>query len=102
MIFRVLVNIAFAFLGPLGAATLLIGDWLLNAFIVVKVVENVVPNGPAIVGNVSEMVPILMNAVYSAAMPVLMANYTGMANDIMNVTKPIFLEEWFNSTTVLA
>lgn len=103
MIFTALVNIAFAFFGPLGAAALLLGDWLFNAFLVVKVVENVVPNGPAIIGNASEMIPVLFNTLYSAAVPFIMVNYTGMASELMNVTTPAFLDDLIHmkNTTML-
>lgn len=76
MIFTVLTNIAFAFLGPLGAAALVVGDWWFNLYMVTKVVETVVPNGPAIVGNISELVPVLVNTLYSAAVPLFAVNYT--------------------------
>lgn len=70
----------FAFFGPIGAASLIVGDWLFNAFLIVKTVEYVVPNGPAIVGNVSQMIPVVANILYSAVVPLLGANYTGIVN----------------------
>ena len=70
----------FAFFGPIGAASLIVGDWLFNAFLIVKTVEYVVPNGPAIVGNVSQMIPVVANIVYSTLVPLLGANYTGIIN----------------------
>jgi hypothetical protein len=88
MIFTALVNIAFAFLGPLGAATLLLGDWIFNAYIVVSLFEYVVPNGPAIVGNASALVPVVLNTLYSAAVPILAANYTAAVKErIPNITE---------------
>ena len=78
MIFTVLTNIAFAFLGPLGAAAVVVGDWWFNLYMMGKVVETVVPNGPAIVGNISELVPVVANTLYSAAVPIFSVNYTGL------------------------
>jgi len=71
-----MTNLAFAFLGPLGAACVVVGDWWFNAYMVAKVVENVVPNGPAIVGNVSELFPVILNTMYSAAVPIIDLNYS--------------------------
>lgn len=102
MLFTILMNLAFAFLGPLGAAALLIGDWLLNVFIVVKVVENVVPNGPAILGNATEMAPVVLESIYNMLFPIIAANYTGLTEELMNVTTPI-VGDWFaNTTTIMA
>lgn len=81
MIFSVVTNIAFAFLGPLGGAAVIVGDWWFNAYMVAKIVENVVPNGAAIVGNVSELFPVILNTMYSAAVPVLGINYTQLLAD---------------------
>ena len=80
MIFSTLMNLMFAFFGPIGAASLIVGDWLFNAFLIVKTVEYVVPNGPAIVGNVSQMIPVVANIVYSTLIPLLGVNYTGIIN----------------------
>ena len=74
------MNLMFAFFGPIGAASLIVGDWLFNAFLIVKTVEYVVPNGPAIVGNVSQMIPVVANIVYSTLVPLLGVNYTGIIN----------------------
>ena len=74
------MNLMFAFFGPIGAASLIVGDWLFNAFLIVKTVEYVVPNGPAIVGNVSQMIPVVANIVYSTLIPLLGVNYTGIIN----------------------
>ena len=74
------MNLMFAFFGPIGAASLIVGDWLFNAFLIVKTVEYVVPTGPAIVGNVSQMIPVVANIVYSTLVPLLGANYTGIIN----------------------
>lgn len=82
MLFSVIINIAFAFLGPLGAAGVLIGDWMLNAFIAAKVVENIVPNGPAIVGNVTAIFPVVFTTMYSVVEPALKANYSGMLSEV--------------------
>lgn len=76
-----MTNLAFAFLGPLGAACVIVGDWWFNAYMVAKVVENVVPNGPAIVGNVSELFPVILNTMYSAAVPIIGVNYTQILAD---------------------
>lgn len=80
MIFSTLMNLTLAFFGPIGAATLMVGDWVFNAFLIVKTVEYVVPNGPAIVGNVSQMIPVVANIVYSTLVPLLGANYSGLVN----------------------
>ncbi len=76
MIFTLAANLAFFLLAPLGSVSLVVGDWVINAFIVAKLVENFVPNGPAIVGNVSTMLPVLMNITRSAVDPFLQVNYT--------------------------
>ncbi len=89
MIFSILTNLAFAFLGPLGAAALVVGDWWFNLYMITKVVESVVPNGPAIVGNISELVPVVVNTLYSAAVPLFAVNYTGILQEYapaMNLT----------------
>jgi hypothetical protein len=87
MLFSVLINIAFAFLGPLGAATVMVGDWMFNAFVVAKVVENVVPNGPAIVGNITAIFPVMAATAYSVAEPILRANYTGVIQEVAAKTE---------------
>jgi hypothetical protein len=81
MIFSILTNLAFGFLGPLGAAALVVGDWWFNLYMVTKVVETVVPNGPAIVGNMSELVPVIANTLYSAALPFITVNYSGLLQE---------------------
>ena len=81
MIFTVLTNLAFAFLGPLGAALVVVGDWWFNLYMVSKVVETVVPNGPAIVGNMSELVPVVVNTLYSAAVPLFTVNYSALLKE---------------------
>lgn len=96
MLFSVIVNIAFAFLGPLGAATVLIGDWMLNAFIAAKVVENVVPNGPAIVGNITAIFPVVFTTVYSVVEPAVQANYSGMFSELRANTE---VSEWAGNMT---
>jgi hypothetical protein len=96
MLFSILLNIAFAFLGPLGAATLLIGDWMLNAFIAAKVVENVVPNGPAIVGNITAIFPVVFTTVYSVVEPALKANYSGIFTELRSNTE---MGEWAGNMT---
>jgi hypothetical protein len=85
MIFTVLTNLAFAFLGPLGAAAVVVGDWWFNLYMITKVVETVVPNGPAIVGNISELVPVVTNTLYSAAVPLFAVNYTGLLQEYVPV-----------------
>ncbi len=85
MIFTLLTNLAFAFLGPLGAAAVVVGDWWFNLYMITKVVETVVPNGPAIVGNVSELVPVVTNTLYSAAVPLFAVNYTGLLQEYVPV-----------------
>ena len=94
-----MVNIAFAFFGPLGAAGLVIGDWMLNAFLVGKVVEHVVPNGPAIVGNFTAILPVLASTVYSAVEPALQVNYTGVAEEFLSRAE---FGEWASNMTKLA
>ena len=76
MIFSFAASLAFFILAPLGSVSLIIGDWVLNAFIVAKVVETYVPNGPAVVGNVTAMFPVLFNIAKSAMDPFLQVNYT--------------------------
>jgi hypothetical protein len=94
-----IVNVAFAFLGPLGAAGVLVGDWMVNAYLAAKVVETVLPNGPAIVGNFTGIFPVLFNTVYSAVEPALQVNYTGFALDALNEIK--FKELGENVTQIL-
>jgi hypothetical protein len=60
-----------------------IGDWMFNAYMAAKVVETIVPNGPAIVGNVSELFPVIANTLYSAAEPILAVNYSGLMYEYM-------------------
>ncbi len=81
MIFSLAVNLALFVLAPLGSVTLAVGDWMLNAFIVAKVVETYMPNGPAVIGNVTEMFPVLVNIAKSAVDPLLQVNYTGMLQE---------------------
>ena len=81
MLFSMMVNVAFAFFGPLAAAGIMVGDWMVNAYLAAKVVETVVPNGPAIVGNFTEIFPVLFNTVYSAMEPAIHANYTGFVKE---------------------
>lgn len=76
MIFTLAANLAFFLLAPLGSVSLVLGDWMLNAYIVAKVVENFVPNGPAVVGNFTAIFPVLYNVAKSAVEPVLQVNYT--------------------------
>ncbi len=76
MIFTFAANLAFFLLAPLGSVTLVVGDWMLNAFIVAKVVENFVPNGPAVVGNFTAIFPVLYNVAKSAVEPAFRVNYT--------------------------
>lgn len=96
MLFSVLLNVAFAFLGPLGAAGVLIGDWMLNALIAAKVIENVVPNGPAIVGNITAIFPVLFTTAYSVVEPALNANYSGMFYELHANTQ---VGEWAGNMT---
>jgi hypothetical protein len=84
MIFRALVNIGFAFLGPFGALGVILGDWLLTSYLAAKIVENYVPNGPAIIGNMSEIIPVLKNTAYSIAEPALNINYTAMLEEAIS------------------
>ncbi len=91
MIFTFAANLAFFLLAPLGSVTLVVGDWMLNAFIVAKVVENFVPNGPAVVGNFTAIFPVLFNVAKSAVEPAFRVNYTQILEENgPNVT------EWFD------
>jgi hypothetical protein len=109
MIFSIVTNLAFAFLGPLGAACVVVGDWWFNAYMAAKVVETVVPNGPAIVGNVSLLLPVIMDTLYSAAEPVMALNYSELLSNYaprMNLTDlggnvTILMEQVANLTHAL-
>lgn len=91
MIFSLAANLAFFVLAPLGSVSLIVGDWLVNAFIAAKLVENFVPNGPAIVGNVSTIIPVVYNIACSAMEPIFRVNYTG----ILQETAPnVNFTEW--------
>lgn len=81
MIFSLTAQLAMYLLAPVGSVSLILGDWLFNAFLVAKVVENYVPNGPAIVGNVSAIFPVAFNIVRSAMEPAFRVNYTGILQD---------------------
>ncbi len=76
MIFTLAANFAFFLLAPLGSVTLVLGDWMLNAYIAAKLVENFVPNGPAVVGNFTAIFPVLYNVAKSAVEPAFRVNYT--------------------------
>jgi hypothetical protein len=91
MIFSLAVNLALFVLAPLGSVTLAVGDWMLNAFIVAKLVENYMPNGPAVIGNMTEMFPVLVNIAKSAVDPLLQVNYTGM---LQEAVPDVNLTEW--------
>ena len=91
MIFSLTAQLAMFLLAPLGSVSLVLGDWLFNAFLAAKVVEHYVPNGPAIVGNISAIFPVAFNIVRSAMEPAFRVNYTG----ILQETVPDFnLTEW--------
>ena len=94
MIFSTVMAIMFTLFSPLGSAAMILGDWLFNAFLLLKTVEYVVPNGPAIVGNVSEMVPVVFNILASATAPLLALNYTEFMND-----KLVNLQEYTGNMT---
>lgn len=81
MIFSLTAQLAMYLLAPVGSVSLILGDWLFNAFLVAKVVENYVPNGPAIVGNISAIFPVAFNIVRSAMEPAFRVNYTGILQD---------------------
>lgn len=106
MIFGLLVNIGFAFLGPFGALGVFVGDWLLTSYLAAKVVENYVPNGPAIIGNFSEIVPVLKNTAFAIAEPVLNVNYTAVVEQmgLVNMTAvnqtAAMVFAFLNSTTI--
>jgi hypothetical protein len=94
MIFSTVMTVAFTLLSPVGSAAMILGDWLFNAFLLVKTVEYVVPNGPAIVGNVSQMIPVVLNILTSATAPLLAVNYTELVND-----KFVNLQEYTGNIT---
>ena len=91
MIFSIAASFAFFVLAPLGSVSLVVGDWLFNAFLIGKVIETFVPNGPAIVGNVSAIFPVVFNIVRSTVEPVFRVNYTGMLQD---AAPDVNVSEW--------
>lgn len=91
MIFSIAANLAFYVLAPLGSVSLIVGDWLFNAFLTAKVVETFVPNGPAIVGNVSAIFPVVFNIVRSTMEPAFRVNYTGI---LQEAAPDVNMTEW--------
>lgn len=90
MIFSLTAQLALFILAPIGSVSLILGDWLLNAFLVAKIIETYVPNGPAIVGNVSAVFPVAFNILRSALEPAFLVNYTGLLQEVapeLNLTE---------------
>jgi hypothetical protein len=103
MIFTLAANLAFFLLAPLGSVTLVLGDWMLNAYIAAKIVENFIPNGPAVVGNFSAIFPVLFNVAKSAVEPVFQVNYTQVLDENgPNITEWLDQMKTYMSTTRLS
>ena len=97
MLFSAFIKFAFVILAPLGAASMLVGDWLLNAFIAAKIIETIMPNGPAIVGNILTIFRVLFTLMYNAVEPILTAVF--IRGVIVDMQANMELGQWANNFT---
>lgn len=83
MIFYLFGNVMLFFLNAFLRGFFMIGDWMVTTYLITKVIENFLPNGPEVVGNMSLVIPVLARTFITAVAPLAQMNYTGFVQDYM-------------------